>query len=990
MKNDDTFKNNENNDRTSAGLTPELEVRMVAWLLGEATPAEAAELARLAEENPALAEFKRRIEVVHGLVGAAARPVSDATLRLSDERRAKVLAVIGDVRGKTTAGVTDQTPRWVQAWNQWALPMAACITLCVLLGAVMIPAVGIVRETARRKALFEAMQERLDPSSTVLGPAESAVTEMQVVNASSAVSDAPTSTASEKEYRSSDGSSFSVHTTPVAASPAPEQMNQPVSQLQRNRTLTLNGGSTYTGGTVVSGGTLQLGTENLSGSMERSKALAYSESGQLGVQHQLFAGNTRRESGDALKTVSAPVVSSSSAAVRGEIVDANGDASSSLATDGRIRRAGTGVVQLDEAGGEYQVVTGSGGAVGGASSSHNAFGIRADDQDTQVANKKEAAAGDVVAGDKVMVLGDVAVTGRLFKKNKGTSDARSGLVTEVADNGEFQTPAPTAAPSGVSVNATDAINQHEAELEASVPSSLPVVMNDSYASAEGKPRQLLAGQDRAKAQNNISVSLQRPAVYRDASRKLDALKKIALEEDSKVARKLAEPAFDESFRAETDTNQQAVSTFSLHVSDASFRLAKAALARGEAPDPASIRPEEFYNAFDYGDPSPVVGEPVSCRIEQAAHPFVQQRNLVRIAMKVPATGRGAGQPLRLTLLLDTSGSMEREDRAASVRAALTALVSLLGPDDRITLIGFARQPHLLADRVPGNQAAGLVDIVARTPFEGGTNLEEALKLAGSLARGQFTASAQNRIIVLTDGAANLGEDDPERLSKMVATLRQQGIAFDACGVGADGLDDTILEALTRKGDGRYTVINSPEEADAAFAKKLAGAFRPAAENVKVQVRFNPARVARYRLIGFEQHRLKTEDFRNDRVDAAELAAEEAAVALYQVEVIPDGEGELGEVFVRFREVATGNMVERSWTLAYVPQPPAFDRAASSMKLAGTAAFLAEKLRGGNLAAQIRLAELAPVVNTLRGDYSHDARVRNLVTMFAQARRLAGE
>ncbi len=990
MKNDDTFKNDNNHH---PALTPELEVRVVAWVLGEAAPVEVAELARLVAENPVLAEFKRRIEVVHGLVGEAVRPVGDATLRLSDERRAKVLAVIGEATGggheKTTAGVTGQTPRWVQALNKWALPMAACITLCVLLGAVMIPSFQKVRKL-----------KRPDPSSTVLGSSGSAGLEMQAVDASSAASDAPmvaftpNSSASEKEYRSSDGSSFSVPTTPVAASPAPEQMNQPVSQLQRNRTLTLNGGNTYTG-TVVSGGILQLGTENLSGSMERSKALAYSDSGQLGAQRQLFEDNMRRESGDALKTVSAPVVSSNYAAVRGEIVDANGNASSSLATVGGITRAGTGVVQLDKAGGEYQGVPGGGGAVGAASSSHNAFDIRTDDQDIRAANKKEAAAGGVVAGDKVMFLGDVAVTGRLLEKNKEeTSDARqpdmSGLATGVAVNGEFQPPAPAAAPSGVSVNATDAVNQREADLEASVPNSLPVVMNDSYAFAEEKPRQLPAAKDLAKAQDNAAVSWQRPAVYRDASQKLDALKNNAVEEDSKVARKLAEPAFDESLRAEAATNQQPVSTFSLHVSDASFRLAKAALARGEAPDPASIRPEEFYNAFDYGDPSPVAGEPVACRIEQAAHPFVQQRNLVRIAMKVPATGRGAGQPLRLTVLLDTSGSMEREDRAASVRAALTALVSLLGPDDRITLVGFARQPHLLADRVPGNQAAGLVDIVARTPFEGGTNMEEALKLAGNLARGQFTATAQNRIIVLTDGAANLGEDDPERLSKMVAALRQQGIAFDACGVGADGLDDSILEALTRKGDGRYTVINSPEEADAGFAHKLAGAFRPAAENVKVQVRFNPARVAHYRLIGFEKHRLKTEDFRNDRVDAAELAAEDAAVALYQVEVIPDGEGELGEVFVRFRDVATSNMVERSWTLAYAPQPPAFDRATPSMRLAGTAAFLAEKLRGGNLAAQIRLAELAPVVNALRGDYAHDARVRDLVTMFAQTRRLTGE
>jgi secreted protein with Ig-like and vWFA domain len=460
--------------------------------------------------------------------------------------------------------------------------------------------------------------------------------------------------------------------------------------------------------------------------------------------------------------------------------------------------------------------------------------------------------------------------------------------------------------------------------------------------------------------------------------------------DAPVIRVPGRASTEESVRAEVSTKVQAVSTFSLHVSDASFRLARAALARGERPDPASIRPEEFYNAFDYGDPSAAPNEAVACRIEQAAHPFLQQRNLVRIALKVPATGRPADQPLRLTVLLDTSGSMEREDRLATARQAMTKLVSLLGPADRITLIGFARQPRLLADHVPGDQAAKLPDIVGRTPAEGGTNLEEALKLAGESARGQFAAGAQNRIVVLTDGAANLGSDQPEALAAQVAALRQEGIAFDACGVGTDGLDDTVLEALTRKGDGRYYVVNSPDEADDGFARRLAGAFRPAAQNAKVQVRFNPARVRSYRLIGFEQQRLAEADFRNDQVAAAALAAEEAAVALYQVEVLPEGEGELGEVSVRFRNAATGEMVERSWTLPHAAQVPAFDRATPSLQLAGCAALLAEKLRGGAPAASIRLGTLAPAVDALRARAAHDARVQELATMFAQARRLVGE
>ena len=340
----------------------------------------------------------------------------------------------------------------------------------------------------------------------------------------------------------------------------------------------------------------------------------------------------------------------------------------------------------------------------------------------------------------------------------------------------------------------------------------------------------------------------------------------------------------------------------------------------------------------------------------------------------------------MTILLDTSGSMEREDRAASVRRALTALASLLGPNDRVTLIGFARQPRLLAEAVPGDQAGKLADIAAQTPADGGTNLDAALGLAAELAAKQRVEGAQNRIVLLTDGAANLGNANPEQLAARVEKLRQQGIAFDACGVGASGLNDDVLEALTRKGDGRYYFLEKPEDADVGFARRLAGAFRPAAENVKVQVRFNPQRVGKYRLLGFEKHRLETEDFRNDRVDAAELAANEAGVALYEVEPLPGGEGELGEVFVRFRDPSSGAMVERSWTIPYDAQAPAFDRASPSLQLAGAAALLAEKLRGGPAADLVDLDTLVPIVTALRGHYPQQARVNDLVEMFRQMRR----
>lgn len=437
---------------------------------------------------------------------------------------------------------------------------------------------------------------------------------------------------------------------------------------------------------------------------------------------------------------------------------------------------------------------------------------------------------------------------------------------------------------------------------------------------------------------------------------------------------------------EEHASETPFSTFSLHVGDVSFKLAKAALLEDNAwPDAAKVRTDEFVNAFDYGDPAPSLAEKVACHIEQAAHPFRQQRNLLRIALRTADVGRASGVPLQLTLLLDTSGSMERADRQESVDRAMQVLTAQLTPNDTVTLIGFARQPRLIGDRLTSEAIVDLPQIVKQTPSEGGTNLEEALLLAAEHARRQFVDSGQNRIVLLTDGAANLGNAEPESLSEIVAGLRQEGIAFDACGVGAEGLNDSILEALTRRGDGRYYFLNRPEDADDGFARQLAGAFRPAARNVKVQVYFNPRRTGNYRLLGFEKHRLEKEDFRNDKVDAAELASSEAGVALYEIEALPQGEGEIGEVAVRFQDMSTGRMVERTWTIPYQPGAPALDQASSSLQLAGSAAFLAEKLKQTAFGEVVDLDRLTEITANVREHYASNQRVRDLIAMIEKVK-----
>ncbi|MEM7473590.1 MAG: von Willebrand factor type A domain-containing protein [Planctomycetota bacterium] len=435
------------------------------------------------------------------------------------------------------------------------------------------------------------------------------------------------------------------------------------------------------------------------------------------------------------------------------------------------------------------------------------------------------------------------------------------------------------------------------------------------------------------------------------------------------------------------TSEEAFSTFSLHVSDVSFKLAFSALSQGRWPETEKIRIEEFVNALDYGDPLPSCDEKVVCQVEQGIHPFLQQRNVMRVSMSTAATGRSASAPLRLTLLLDNSGSMERPDRRNTVSRAFALLMQQLQPGDQVTLISFASKPRLLADGFKPDQADELVQLVRSLPSEGGTNIESALQLAFEKAVEQKVDGAQNRVVLLTDGAVNLGDANPAGLAEMVTDMRESGIAFDAAGISAQDLNDEVLEALTRKGDGRYYLLDSIEQADDGFAKQIAGALRPSAKNVKVQIEFNPRRVERYKLLGYEKHRLKKEDFRNDAVDAAEMAAEEAGVAVYQFEPKADGFGDVGSVSVRFQDMATGKMVERRWPIPYEPDAARPDQAAPSLRLAIAGSMLAAKLRGEPLGETVDLKELGALMASLPAKLRSTQRVQQLEAMIELARQI---
>jgi Mg-chelatase subunit ChlD len=488
---------------------------------------------------------------------------------------------------------------------------------------------------------------------------------------------------------------------------------------------------------------------------------------------------------------------------------------------------------------------------------------------------------------------------------------------------------------------------------------------------------------------------------RDAQKKVDALRaqlqttEAAPSADGSAVRQpdstLPKPAAPAPIpQPEIQTCDNSFSTFSLNVSDVSFKLAAASLEKGLMPEPATVRSEEFINAFDYRDPEPPPSVPVAFAYERARYPFAQNRDLLRFSLKTAALGRQPGRPLNIVLLLDNSGSMERADRVRIIQEALRVLASQLQPQDKFSVVTFARTPRLWVDGVAGNEAAQAAAEVGSLTPQGGTNLEDAMNLAYQTALRHYLANGVNRVVLLTDGAANLGNVDPEALKQKVEAHRKQGVALDCFGIGWEGYNDDLLEILSRNGDGRYGFINAPEEAAVEFAGQLAGALHVAASDVKVQVEFNPARVSAWRQIGYAKHQLTKEQFRDNTVDAAEIGAAESGNALYVVQVNPRGDGPLATVRVRYKVPGTTDYHEHEWPVPYNGNAVAMEQATPAMRLAATGSAFSEWLVSSPYATEVSPDRLLGYLTGVPELYGADTRPKKLEWMIRQAKSITGK
>ncbi|MDB5470324.1 MAG: von Willebrand factor type [Caulobacter sp.] len=326
-----------------------------------------------------------------------------------------------------------------------------------------------------------------------------------------------------------------------------------------------------------------------------------------------------------------------------------------------------------------------------------------------------------------------------------------------------------------------------------------------------------------------------------------------------------------------------VSTFSIDVDTASYANVRRFLTDGRLPPKDAVRVEELVNYFDYGYAAPgAAAEPFRAYTAVAPSPWAAGKQIVHIGLQGYSIPRTSQPPLNLVFLIDTSGSMTSEDKLPLATKAMNILIDQLSPGDRVSMVAYAGSAGAVLAPTSGAEKLKMRCALGALQAGGSTAGGEGLALAYALAQQNFRKDAVNRVILLTDGDFNVGVADPSKLKDFVADKRKTGIYLSVYGFGRGNYNDTMMQTLAQNGNGVAGYIDTLEEGRKLFRDDFSGSVFPIADDVKIQVEFNPATVSEYRLIGYETRMLAKEDFNNDQVDAGEVGSGVSVTALYEV------------------------------------------------------------------------------------------------------------
>lgn len=438
------------------------------------------------------------------------------------------------------------------------------------------------------------------------------------------------------------------------------------------------------------------------------------------------------------------------------------------------------------------------------------------------------------------------------------------------------------------------------------------------------------------------------------------------------------------------TRAEPVSTFSIDVDTASYANVRRFLNHGRLPPAEAVRVEEMVNYFTYDDEAPKTPEaPFKVTTEVAPSPWNADALLMRIAVKAYEVERSERPPANLVFLVDVSGSMGAPDKLPLLKSAFKLLTDRMTSDDRVAMVVYAGAAGVVLDPVSGDQKADIRAALDRLSAGGSTNGGAGIEMAYALARESFIEGGINRVILATDGDMNVGVADFDGLLKMIKHQRASGISLTTLGFGQGNINDRLLEQLADNGNGNYAYIDSLSEARKVLVQELSATLMTVASDVKVQVEFNPATVAEYRLIGYENRLLGEADFANDKVDAGEIGAGHSVTALYEIalpgssglgleprrygdasapEMTPGAfEDELAFVKLRYKLPGQTRSVKTSFPVLGESVLARFADASPSMQFAASVAAFAQILKDSPHTGAMTLSQVADLARHARGD-----------------------
>jgi Ca-activated chloride channel family protein len=451
------------------------------------------------------------------------------------------------------------------------------------------------------------------------------------------------------------------------------------------------------------------------------------------------------------------------------------------------------------------------------------------------------------------------------------------------------------------------------------------------------------------------------------------------------------PPFDMFFRDYgtnyfVRTRDDRFSTFAVDVDDASYTLARRYLQEGNLPPREAIRLEEFVNHFDYGY-NPPDHDKFRIFTELAPSPFRPDLSVMKIGIKGRETERGERKPMNLTFVIDVSGSMGYDNRLDLVKRSMEMLIQQLTDRDRVGIVAYGSRAHVVLEPTPAHQRRRIIEAVRRLYPGGSTFAEAGLRLGYQMANRQYVAGYTNRIVLCSDGVANVGRTSADAIMNDIERWARQGIVLSSFGFGMGNYNDVLLEQLAIRGDGRYAYVNNWDEARKQFIDDFLSNMELLARDVKIQVEFDPKVVEEYRLLGYENRAVPDQRFRDNRQDGGEVGMGHEVTAVYELRLRREwGNADVATVFVRWKDDDNRQVREVRRVVPLKSAWRDFDRARPEFRLAVAATKFADVLKQTEFAeadySQL-LRIVRPLVNELPGDQT-----RELLDLIERARNLS--